>query len=261
MTRSVASAAYNARVGKPTPDKVGGDEDTPVTKFPAPVSLPRVPRPAGPLVAQATQGAQTRRDAHWSVSPAAVVVWLAAQCGVLALGLLQVRLAASMPPGSALFPYIVIAGQVGLGTLLAGFLFRTPATAVVVIAAAWPVMLLAGGLAAIATAPLLTAGLVVSAWLAAVWFWMSACRTQIFCNLILTIAVMFAVGVPILGYLVAEFAVADSIVIPTVLGFAPMGLAWNAAEGSAAWSEALPLGLILLLGLAVRLARGARKAT
>ena len=221
-----------------------------MTKFPAPTSAARpspavraAPAPSGP-------------DPRWTVSPVAVVTWLSVQCGCLTLGLLQIPLAASMPPGSTLLPELMVAGQIGVAALLMPLLSRSPATLVVIIAACWPGLLLAGGLAAIPLSATLLCGLVVTAWIVSLFVWITSFDSVAIRQIISTMAVLIAVGIPLLVYLATEFGAVEQSLVSTAAGFAPMPLGWNCVSGAASWADAMPIGLILLLGIATWLARG-----
>ena len=166
-----------------------------------------------------------------------------------------------MPPGSTLLAELMIAGQVALAALLAPLLSRSPATLVVVVAACWPGLLLAGGLAATPLSATLLSGLVVTAWIVSLFVWMTSFESVSIRQIVSTVAVLVAVGIPLLLYLTTEFGSAEGDVSLMVAALAPLGLAWNCINDSASWVDAMPLGLILLLGMAVWLARGRQSRT
>ncbi|QOV89004.1 hypothetical protein [Humisphaera borealis] len=228
-----------------------------MTKFPAPTSAVQAPGPVRAAPAPSSQALPlTGPDPRWAVSPVAVVAWLVVQCGFLALGLLQVPLAASMPPGSTMLPELMIAGQIGFAAMLAPLLSRSPATLVVVVAACWPGLLLAGGLAATPVSATVLSGLVVTAWIVALFVWIAAFESVAIRQTVTAVAILLAIGVPLLLYLVTEFGSPDLSSLPYASAFAPMPLAWNCVAGTANWAEALPMGLVVLLGMAIWLARG-----
>lgn len=199
----------------------------------------------------------------WVVSPAAVLAWSAVQIVSLGLGLLQVPLAAKYPAGMALAPEIVSAGQVGAAALLGPLLFRTPATAAVVLGAGWPALLLAGGLAARPATQTALCGLAVSAWLVTLFAWTSAFGGRWWGQVVAATAALLALGGALLAYLATEFAPSGEPdgAMPGILRTTPLVLVWDFGQSSTPrWGDASLLGALLLSGLGVWSARRFRRS-
>ena len=216
-----------------------------MTSTPGPI--PAAARPPGPLTLPGT-------DPWWIVSPGAVAAWAAVQVGALAVALAQVPLAAKYPAGSSLTPEVLLAAQVGGGALLCPMLFRTPATALVVLASAWPTLLLAGGVAARPLGETAVGGLAVSAWLATLFVWIAALPTRGHRQTVAAAGTLLAVGGALLAYLATEFSApsdpADSL--PLFLRATPLLLSWAVGHSSGRmWGDALPLAGLLLAGAAL----------
>ena len=195
--------------------------------------------------------------ARGQIDPGAVLAWSVLQVAALTVGLLQVPLAAKSPPGTSLALDILIAGQVGGAALLAPLLFRTPATALVVLASAWPALLLAGGLGAGPVGGPARGGLAVSAWIVTLYLWSSSFRAEAPRQAVTAAAALLAIGGALLGYLAAEFspAAGPENALPGSLRATPLLLAWDFGhDASNVWGNAIPLGILLLAGSCLRLA-------
>lgn len=221
----------------------------------APAGVPQRPIAVTPVPPAREQLTRRRDDPRWSVSPVAVVTWLTLQCGLLALGLMQVPLAASMPQGSAFLPELLLVGLIGLASLLAPLLSRSPATMLVVIASTLPALLLGQGLAAaMPSTTLLSLGIVIG-WFLTLFFWTTSFSSRPGRQSVVAVAVVASIGMSLLQYLAIEFATGDIALLSNLARFFPVNLVLRAAAADIAWYEVLPLGLLLLTGLATWLAR------
>src|SRR5688572_24162413 len=169
----MAEGLANSRAGGETSDK------SPVSKSHSPSASPPLARLRRPNSSRAAAPVNRTKllDPRWQVAPSAVLAWVIVQIACLAIGLLQLPLAAYRAPGSTLMPEILLAGQIGFAALLAPLLLRSPATLLVITLSSWPPLLLACGLATRPAASIALAGVVVSGWLVLLFFWITSFRT------------------------------------------------------------------------------------
>jgi len=151
--------------------------------------------------------------------PLSLLIWLGLQLLVLLLPVMQVQLSEEFPrPAEKLAIEELVVAQIGLSALLFSLLLRDFASALVIAAASWPFLLLAGLLSSTPPSRLLETGAFVSLWIVALAF----LRTNsIKSNAWATaIASTLAIGGAIAAYLRAEFSSGpiDGLVFGPIVG-------------------------------------------
>lgn len=151
--------------------------------------------------------------------PLSLLIWLGLQLLVLLLPVMQVQLSEEFPrPAEKLAIEELVVAQIALSALFFSVLLRDFASALVIAAATWPFLLLAGLLSSTPPSRLLETGGFISLWIVA----LALIRTDsIKSNAWATaIASAFAIGGAIAAYLRAEFSSGpiDGLLFGPVIG-------------------------------------------
>jgi hypothetical protein len=148
---------------------------------------PIAPAPAGPHIA-------------------ALAGWLALQLAALLLAGLQVPLSDNFPrPAESMALDEMLVVQVGFAALLFPILLPNLPTAVIAIVATWPLVQLAGALAAVEPLRVFLSGAYVCGWLALLALWRSILPCHKSRMFGVAVAALLSIGAAVLWYLRAEF--------------------------------------------------------
>ncbi len=142
--------------------------------------------------------------------PVSLLVWLAIQLLVLLLGAMQVPLSEQFPrPAERLAAIEMLVAQIALGALLFPILMPNTAAVLVMAAATWPFLLLAGILSSTPIAHLLQAAAFVSLWLISLGT-LSANTTSLRWKMWwVAVGATVAIGGAIAAYLRLDFGTGD----------------------------------------------------
>src|SRR5205823_3369437 len=118
---------------------------------------------------------------------------------------------------------VMLVVQVVSAAMLFPFLLRDLRAAAMVVAASWPFTVIAGILTGFSEPRVLgAAGLAVTAWLVGLALWRPALRTARAEAVGVTVAVLMALGVPLLWYLRAEYELqSDAVRWSGISGWGP----------------------------------------
>ena len=159
-------------------------------------------------------------------------MWLAVQLVALGLAAAGIPLAAKWPrPAEGLAPHVMLAAQIAAAALLFPYLLRSWHTAGVVVASAWPLLLIA---AVLASAPLDRAavgGMYVTAWLVALTIWRAGLPDTARRSIGVSAAAVVAIGDAAVWYLQSEYGSDGSAGPPAALGPVTSSLGLLAAPG------------------------------
>lgn len=187
-----------------------------------------------------------------------LLLWLALQLLVLLLPVFQIRLSDDFPrPAERLAIQEMLLLQTTAAGLLFPCLLPTLATTLILIAAAWPFILLAGILSSTPPLPLLFAGAYLSTWLLLLGLWQQILSSPKQRLTACALATALTLGGPLLGYLQAEFRLIEPS-HPALLGPLPalFSLLQPTPVSPQPW---LPLALALLATAALALALAHRR--
>jgi len=151
--------------------------------------------------------------------PVSLLVWLGLQLLVLLLPVMQVPLSDEFPrPAEKMAEEEMIVAQIALSALLFSFLMRDFAATIVIAAASWPFLLLAGLLSSTPPYRLLEAGAFISIWIIA----LGLLRTNSSKSNAWTTAIVstIAIGGAIAAYLRSEFSsgAVDGLLFGPIIG-------------------------------------------
>lgn len=146
-----------------------------------------------------------RGDGHEPPSPTGpVFVWLLIQSAALVVALLRLPLSAAYPRnGELLAAQVILITQFTAAALLFPYLTRTCGTALAVIAASWPFVVLGGVFSAVAVERMIACAGYLTAWLVALWAWRAAAGAQV--RYAVAIISLLTFGSLMLRYLTLEF--------------------------------------------------------
>lgn len=132
------------------------------------------------------------------------MVWLLIQSAALVAALLRLPLSAAYPRnGEQLAAQVILATQFTAAALLFPYLMRTRGTALAVIAASWPFVVLGGVFSAVTGTRILACMVYLATWLAALWAWRAAAGAQV--RYAVAIFLLLTFGSPAVHYLKADF--------------------------------------------------------
>ena len=195
-----------------------------------------------PVPENHSQLAKTTTFSH----PASLLIWLGLQLLVLLLPVMQVQLSDEFPrPAEKLAIEEMIVAQIALSALLFPVLIRDFASAIVMAATTWPILLLAGLLSSTPPYRLLESGIFISIWTLGLGLLRvdSAKWNAWTCAIVSTIAI----GSAIAAYLREEFSNGNI----NGLVFGPIVGALDVVHGSEDRWKAWPILPIFLMAGAV----------
>ena len=191
-----------------------------------------------------------------------LLVWVLIQMASLVVAGARLPLAAKYPrPEESLAAYVMLVAQVVGSGLLFPYLMRDWRTAAITIAAAWPFLLLAAGIAAVPAGDASRAAGYVTAWLIALALWRTALPGPRSLAIATAIWGLLTVGAATVWYLQSEFVTeGDNDLTWLSPLVASVRQLTSARVRGAEW--ALPSGLCaaaLLAGFAGRVMRRRRR--
>jgi hypothetical protein len=185
--------------------------------------------------------------------PVSLLIWLALQLLVLLLPVMQVQLSDEFPrPAEKLAAEEMVVAQIAMSALLFAVLIREFASAMVLTAASWPFLLLAGLLSSTASERLVEAGAFISGWIIGLALWRG--ESVKWNSWASAIASTYAIGGAIAGYLRAEFGSGNPPRVIDGLIFGPIVGAIDILHGAEdRWRGWILLPILLMLGGVVRI--------
>jgi len=179
-----------------------------------------------------------------------LLIWLLAQLLSLGVSAAETPLSAHFPrPAEKMAARQMVVVQIAVSALIfPGLLSDFPAT-LFAVAAAFPMMMLAGLLSGDSWLRLMGAETIVTAWLLTLFKWSQIPRTPLFRSLFLAMAAIFTLSGPILVYLQAEYGSAT----PINWNFGPIPGALAAVSGIFPWQTAIALLVLIFAAFAAQM--------
>jgi hypothetical protein len=183
-----------------------------------------------------------------------LILWLGVQLLALALAAMQVPLSDQFPrPAERMALDEMLVAQVLAATLLFPMLLPSAGATVLLIAATWPFLQLAGVLSSAPAKSIVVGGCYVGSWLLVLRLFRSALRTQKAELTGVAVATAIALGGAMMWYLRAEFAL-DTPAAPFVAGstLGPIVGVLSAVHGNAGWASVWgPMAVAATIGSSV----------
>jgi hypothetical protein len=190
--------------------------------------------------------------------PVSLLIWLVVQLLVLLIPVMQVPLSEEFTrPAEKLAVEEMLVGQIALSALLLPILMPTPATVLVIAAASWPFLQLAGVLSSTPPYRVIEAGVFVTLWIVSLGLisaWEGSRRWRMWCA---AVASTISIGGAIAAYLRLEFGAGEI----NGLLFGPIVGALDVVHRSSdRWRGWIFISVFALVALAIRVAMNVQRS-